>query len=72
MWRTLSITYGGRQSTVIMAHASLQWLNRMKETNLALQFYPFAVINWKGRQHTSMDFFSQQAIWNALDQQAGL
>lgn len=65
--------------TVMTNHASLQWLNRMKDTNprlmhwyLALQPYNFLIHYRKGRQHTNADLFSQQAVWNALEQQAGL
>lgn len=70
----------GRQFTVVTVnHAPLQWLNRMKDSKpqlmrwyLALQPYNFVIRYRKGHLHANADFFSRQAVWNALEQQAGL
>lgn len=69
----------GHLFTIIMDHAPLQWLHQMKDSNpcllrwyLALQLYHFKVCYRRGQDHLKADFFSQQMVWNALDQQAGL
>lgn len=64
---------------VVTNHAPLQWLQCMKETNpqlmrwyLALQPYKFTLYYQRGLYHANADFFSHQAVWAAIDQQASL
>lgn len=80
-WAIQSFHYylWGRWFTMITDHAPLQWLNRMKDASprlmwwyLALEPFTFQLVYCKGSLHSNADFFSRQAVWNKLDQHAGL